>query len=108
MATLDDLMSSFKNAKTASATADKFYEEKKSEWLEVSTAYQEFKGPSKAQSILNMLAPMAAKMGWKLPLGGGIGALLTGFSANEGGFSGITGFLSGLISKIPFFGSLFG
>ncbi len=106
MASLDELMGSFANEKTASSKTDELYVEKKAEWESIKKGYEMLRGVSKGQGILNMLAPLASKMGWKLPMAGGLGALLPLLTANEGGFSGILSKLEG-IPLIGWFAGLF-
>jgi len=104
MATPDDILASITNEATAADTTDSMYNEFKEQWEGVHAAYVKRRGFALSDDSKGKLMGLLKKFGPKIATYAGLpgaGAIVTALSADEGGFSGI-------MSKIPLLGSLFG
>ncbi len=103
MSSNDDIMAAIVNETASAQSTDTMYKEAKEGFTQIEKAYFKLRGlkfEGGIKGVFKQLLPrLMTRMG--IPGGMGIGALLTGMSANEGGFSEILG-------NIPILGKLFG
>ncbi len=98
-----DIMAAIVNEIASAKSTDTMYKEAKEGFTQIEKAYFKLRGlkfEGGVQGIFKQLLPrLMTRMG--IPGGMGIGALLAGMGANEGGFSETLG-------NIPLLGPLFG